>query len=109
MEEIKSQLYELDENLDNYLFYDKEGLYNDIMYSSGKEDGLEEGRQKGLEEGRQRGLEEGVQIGTKNIIKTLSKTMSVNEIHKATELPMEKIDEILNDNRGSDHFDKREH
>lgn len=51
MEKIKSTLYELEEDLDSYLFYDKEELKKQVWYDDGFEDGISKCIKKLLQHG----------------------------------------------------------
>ncbi len=55
------------------------------------EEGLAEGRQKGLTEGRQKGLTEGVLTVAKKMLKS---GVSLEEISKYTDLPIDKLKEL---------------
>ena len=79
MEKVKDQLYDLDENLDNYLFYDREEYMKESLYSTGFVDGKAEGR----EEGKQ------------SIITRMLEDMPIEEVSKITKLPIEEIEKLV--------------
>ena len=87
MEKVKDQLYDLDENLDNYLFYDREEYMKESLYSTG----LVDGEAKGLEKGLKQGREEGKQ----SIITRMLEDMTIEEVSKITKLPIEEIEKIV--------------
>ncbi len=79
MEKVKDQLYDLDENLDNYLFYDREEYMKESLYSTGFVDGKAEGR----EEGKQ------------SIITRMLEDMPIEEVSKITKLSIEEIEKLV--------------
>lgn len=87
MEKVKDQLYDLDENLDNYLFYDREEYMKESLYSTG----LVDGEAKGLEKGLKQGREEGKQ----SIVTRMLEDMTIEEVSKITKLPIEEIEKIV--------------
>ena len=91
MEKVKDQLYDLDENLDNYLFYDREEYMKESLYSTG----LVDGEAKGLEKGLKQGREEGKQ----SIITRMLEDMTIEEVSKITKLPIEEIEKIVDSSK----------
>ena len=83
MEELKDQLYDLDENLDNYLIYDREAYLKESLYSTGFVDGYK------------RGLEEGRLIVRQSIITPMLEKMTIEEASEFTGLPIEEIEKIV--------------
>lgn len=69
-------------------------------YDEGHEEGFEEGHDEGFEEGHEEGLKAGREQGSlqtqQKIIQTMFKNgMSINDIHKSTEIPTEEIEMII--------------
>ena len=99
MEKVKDQLYDLDENLDNYLFYDREEYMKESLYSTGFVDGeskgLEKGLKQGREEGREEGFEQGELVGQRKIITPMLEKMTIEEVSKITKLSIEEIKKIV--------------
>jgi len=91
MEKVKDQLYDLDENLDNYLFYDREEYMKESLYSTG----LVDGEAKGLEKGLKQGREEGKQ----SIITRMLEDMTIEEVSKITKLSIEEIEKIVDSSK----------
>ena len=91
MEKVKDQLYDLDENLDNYLFYDREEYMKESLYSTG----LVDGEAKGLKQGREEGFEQGELVGQRKIITPMLEKMTIEEVSKITKLPIEEIEKIV--------------
>jgi len=83
MEKVKDQLYDLDENLDNYLFYNREEYMKESLYSTGFVDGKAEGR----EEGKQ------------SIITRMLEDMTIEEVSKITKLSIEEIEKIVDSSK----------
>ena len=75
MEKVKDQLYDLDENLDNYLFYDREEYMKESLYSTGFVDGEA--------------------VGQRKIITRMLEDMTIEEVSKITKLPIEEIEKIV--------------
>lgn len=91
MEKIKSQLYELDENLDNYLFYDREALRQEAIFYAGEEEGKKKGFEQGLEKGRE------------ELIRTMfNNGISPENISKMTSISIEKVKGALDDSFSSE-------
>ncbi len=95
MEKVKDQLYDLDENLDNYLFYDREEYMKESLYSTGLVDGEAKGLEKGLKQGREEGFEQGELVGQRKIIIRMLEDMTIEEVSKLTKLPIEEIEKIV--------------
>ena len=87
MEKVKDQLYDLDENLDNYLFYNREEYMKESLYSTGFVDGKAEGREKGREEGRL--------IERQSTITRMLAKMTIEEVSEFMGLPIEEIEKIV--------------
>ena len=95
MEKVKDQLYDLDENLDNYLFYDREEYMKESLYSTGLVDGEAKGLEKGLKQGREEGFEQGELVGQRKIITPMLEKMTIEEVSKITKLPIEEIEKLV--------------
>ncbi|NWF66865.1 MAG: hypothetical protein HXX81_05305 [Campylobacterales bacterium] len=66
----------------------------EIGLSRGLTKGLESGLQKGIEKGIQRGIEKGLEIA---IISMNKLNISPLDISKSLNLPLEKVEKILNE------------
>lgn len=83
MEKIKSKLYDLSSNIDDYFYYDKEELLKEESYSLGVEHGIKKGIKQGIEQEQADLINNMFLAG-----------MSTDEIHKVTKIPLTTIQKV---------------
>lgn len=89
MEKVREKVAELESNLGDYLYYDREELLKQDSYNVGVEEGIE------------KGLEQGYKEGQKEIVKNMMNNgLSIEEISKYTGLSEDDIKNLNEKNWG---------
>ena len=86
MERVKGKLYDLEENLDNYLWYDPTQFLDDKVY----EEVFEKGKREGIEKG---GTQKQIDIA-KNMLKN---NVAIDEIIKYTGISEQELKDLLDE------------
>ena len=95
MEEYVKEAVEVSNDDDLLEAYDKEWAMKSLGIQLGRKEGLEEGRKEGIEKGIEKGMEKSSIKIAKNLLES---GMSLEEVAKYTELPLETIHSLVDSN-----------
>lgn len=110
MEKVNKELEELTSEFGS-LYYNKEEYRKEVFYElgmtegfeegfeKGKNEGFEKGKKEGLEKGKNEGFEKGIKKGAIEVAKNLlASNMPKEDIMKYTNLSIEEIEDLANEN-----------